>query len=174
MRIPQARIIVIEGPDGARKTTLAGKLRAEFGFQGYQHVGPPPPEDSALRYYLRKVLSAVNTPENGGTVFDRFALSEMVYGLALRGTKRLQRTEWLLIRDALDDAGAVRILCLPRLLDCERVWAERPEEELIRDRNVFRQVYVDWARLQDDTGQLIYDWSDESYDRIIAAIERGV
>jgi hypothetical protein len=36
---------------------------------------------------------------------------------------------------------------------------------------MFRRVYYAWENLRDDPGQLIYDWSDVTYRRIITAIE---
>ena len=77
----RAAHLVIEGPDGAGKTTLAQALCAS-GY-AYRHEGPPPPTVPALRYYAG-ILARLEQP----TLLDRFHLGELVYGPIVRESRR--------------------------------------------------------------------------------------
>ncbi len=70
-------IIILEGPDGGGKSTLA-KTLVENGWR-YEHCGPP--EELAATYWTHRVEQA----REGPVVFDRLHLGSYVYGKAFRG-----------------------------------------------------------------------------------------
>ncbi len=75
-------MFVIEGPDGAGKTTVARDVSNRLGLL-VQHAGGPPTTGEELSERHRR---QIYTLENGTHILDRCALvSELVYGPVLRG-----------------------------------------------------------------------------------------
>lgn len=86
---PGRPIVVLEGPDGSGKTTLANAL-VDAGYE-YDHCGPP--EKSALYYYL----DGINRHPGKPLVIDRLHAGSYVYGKAFRGLDDLTDFErWIL------------------------------------------------------------------------------
>lgn len=79
------KVIILEGPDGGGKSTIAKKL-VEHGFH-YTHEGPPPEGVDLIAHYLRKLNDSIEAPYD--VVHDRLYLGEMVYGPIFRGQDRL-------------------------------------------------------------------------------------
>lgn len=75
-------VIVLEGCDGAGKTTLATKLAHHHGYQHLHATRTPDGVDLAERY--RTILAMP-----GRIVLDRCFISELVYGPLLHGRSRL-------------------------------------------------------------------------------------
>jgi hypothetical protein len=149
-------IIVIEGPDGAGKTTLAKQLARDFDLE-YHHEGPPPPNRSALDHYGKLLEDA----RGKRVVFDRLALGERVYGPILRGKDGLGDLGWRLITRLMRSLNAVHIACLPDLEVCHKSWASG-RAELFKDEGKFFSTYsAYWDLLRSDLGygHYIYDWT---------------
>lgn len=94
------RLFIVEGPDGAGKTTLARALVAATGAH-YVHLGPfPRVEHGLARLYADALMPAVLGVAD--VVMDRSWLSERPYGAAFRGgadrlggaTRTLERLAW--------------------------------------------------------------------------------
>ncbi|MFE6101262.1 hypothetical protein ACFVQ4_14975 [Streptomyces laurentii] len=88
------RTLVLEGPDGVGKSTLAERLSARHGFRVVHSPRTPDHLDLATRY--RQILGSP-----GPILFDRCFVSELVYGPLHRGRSRIT---W---SDALDLAESV-------------------------------------------------------------------
>lgn len=149
-------ILIIEGPDGAGKTTFAK------GFGGkYYHEGPPPTDmgpGNLLDYYLGKVRRATHET----TVFDRLALGEVIYGPHLRGTSRLSLDDYAKFVHETRRLGARHVLCLPPFETCLRNWASRAYvgRELIASEYVFSRTYEAFERYHAATWtDLIFDYT---------------
>lgn len=83
-----AMIILLEGPDGAGKSSLASALALRLGPEcRIVHTGPPKPGEVAMVSYSRAVREACG--RGGYTVFDRLHVGELVYGPILRGGSQL-------------------------------------------------------------------------------------
>jgi hypothetical protein len=106
-------VIILEGPDGSGKTTLAKNLE-KFGYT-YLHQGPPGQENLFERY--KRVLTTYQRT-GGKVVCDRLFHGELVYGPVMRGHSRL--TEYQ--------------LCYLELLarDSVMVWCSAPPEKLVQ------------------------------------------
>ncbi len=172
-----ARLVVIEGPDGAGKTTLARAVCDALGYD-YAHEGPPPAGDDPLSYYRARcfhfAVELMAHPRAWGVVVDRFALGDRVYGPALRGLDRLGERGWAEVRGMLDQVGAVRVLCLPPYESCLEAWRRRADEgrEFIQQRFVFDRTYSLWTEFRDDPGQLVYDWTRDAPSHVISEVTK--
>lgn len=95
---------VLEGPDGAGKSTLANRLHDLFGLE-VNHFGPPtkPPIEEYLHWLLDK------DAEGHNRVVDRFHLGESVYGPIFRGSDPLSMHDLTTIEWALMVRGYTMI-----------------------------------------------------------------
>ena len=76
-------ILIIEGPDGSGKTTLAEKLSKQTGFPVIHRSQPKTEEEKAnmMKGYMETIKSGKNA------IFDRCWYSEMAYGPPMLMTK---------------------------------------------------------------------------------------
>jgi len=147
-------IIVLEGPDGAGKTTLAQQLTLQFKLTKI-HVGPPTLEQiegGLINHYASLLAAAVDRD----VVFDRLALGERVYGPIFRGRDALGASGWVRFDRLLRAAGAVQVLCLPRRETCLGAWSSgRPE--LLTRVDQFHASYDAYDAMLDRC-DVVYDW----------------
>lgn len=138
-------LVIVEGPDGAGKTTLIRNLEPSFGRAVVRRHGAYLGESDISRHYMRDLLEAIDN--RGDVVFmDRSWLSEPVYGRAARGglTRMTDREEQMLVSAAWV-ARAVVVLCLPPYEACLSAWASRPAEEYLKKSAQLRAVYDGYA-----------------------------
>lgn len=146
------RHIIIEGPDGAGKTTLAKQLAFLTG-KAYHHEGPPPQGVDVFQHYMSLLV------RNEPTVFDRLFEGENVYGPILRGATRLSAEETRLLRS---HAGvhARTVFVNPGFSDCLANWGRRAARggELIADPGPFTQTFCAWEELA-EVFDISYDYN---------------
>ena len=142
--------IILEGPDGAGKTTLATRL-CTYGY-AYRHEGPPPMGTTALRHYAG-ILARLERP----TLLDRFHLGELVYGPLLRGRSGLSEEGLRLLRRVLHGLGIRVVLCLPPFPIAFRNWSirNRTGGEFFQDAAVFEASFERFAQLRDHVHDVI-------------------
>jgi len=138
------RVIILEGPDGSGKTTLARELE-KGGFK-YEHEGPTPDNVNAFKYYLRTLLIALDQEQP--VVFDRFHLGAWVYGPLLRNRVELTDDELTLLDRLMLSRDVRLILCLPGLDRARRNWAFNRKNELFSDAEIFKKSYQKFASLK--------------------------
>ncbi|MEV7087978.1 hypothetical protein AB0O07_19155 [Streptomyces sp. NPDC093085] len=88
--------LVLEGPVGVGKSTLAHRLSVRHGFQVVHSPRTPDHLDLATRY--REILSGP-----GRILFDRCFVSELVYGPLRRGRSRITWSEALDLAESVID-----------------------------------------------------------------------
>ncbi|MEU7022778.1 hypothetical protein ABZ990_19265 [Streptomyces sp. NPDC046203] len=99
--------LVLEGPDGVGKSTLAERLSAQYGFRVVHSPRTPDHLDLASRY--RDILDGP-----GPILFDRCFVSELVYGPLHRGRSRITWSEALdLAESVISRAGLFVHLTAP-------------------------------------------------------------
>ncbi len=130
-------IIILEGPDGAGKTTLADELVDRYGFN-YQHQGPYPeiPGKGIVRQNVEKILATAKQP----TVFDRLHVGERVYGPVYRGTDRLGAHGHRAVDRYLAGRSAVLVVVLDDEHEIIKCWRARQSSEMYKDEDKLREV----------------------------------
>lgn len=108
-------LIILEGPDGAGKTSLAEALvsdDAPYGVTKLIHTAQPTHQLGAYHEYLTELIVMHSRHRDADTlrVYDRFHLGELVYGPVFRGGSALSEREARLIDMLLDKMGAMRVI----------------------------------------------------------------
>lgn len=130
-------IVILEGPDGSGKTTLARFLEKEHGFR-YIHTGPPE-TDKVLDAYGRTLYDAHKSGDL--VVIDRLHVGERIYGPILRDQDKLGLRGEILIQRLISAYGAQLIFCLPPFFTALANWKARHGEELVAHENTYTAIY---------------------------------
>lgn len=130
-------IILLEGPDGAGKTTLAQKLGGHYLHATYRFKGRMPAYHTAL------FKKAVELSEADHVVLDRWRFSEEVYGMVFRGEYEEPELDWF-FNDLLTKNAVFKILCIPE--DRERYLDEfrkltNERDEMYTDVDKMGEIY---------------------------------
>jgi len=156
-------IIVLEGPDGAGKSTLAAEF-VKRGFRLAYHDNPPEFGEDKFETYTKTILGAIKTGED--VVFDRFAPSEHVYGLVRRGETQIGIEQLRLINRLLYSRGALTIFCLPPLETVEANWRARLKDELVQDFSQLEKIYHAYGSLRsreyDQLNATAFNYTEQS------------
>jgi len=151
-------IIILEGPDGSGKTTLAKYLQSRHDFQ-YVHTGPPTDND-LLEEYGRTLYDACRSSRN--VVIDRLHVGERIYGPQLRGQDRLGRDGEILIHRLISAYGVRLVFCLPPYEVALSNWKSRFAEgmELIEKEAIYQKVYAAYRATMNDAFYNQSTWFD--------------
>lgn len=135
-------MIIVEGPDGAGKTTLIRQMCAEFDIEVAPRVVGKDTKD------LVDLQQWVEDNLNEGfqwKIFDRYRLiSEFCYGPTLRPVQRPGFTNrawvWNSLRRLYQEVRPVIIYCLPKLEVIKENLRDDPDNEVVRDH--IEQIYA--------------------------------
>lgn len=150
-------IIILEGPDGAGKTTLANELAETFQLPVY-HEGPPPAGEDPFKYYGAKLLAVRHT----GAVLDRFALGERVYAPIFRSGDPFADVGWRAYKRIETAANVMTVLCMPNYETAHGNWLSRKKSEMFQDR--YENIYNGFAALGAECDAL-YDYTKPEHHR---------
>lgn len=109
-------LIILEGTDGAGKSTLAGRLTDAAMVRGWSvevlHAGPPRPETSVFKQYSEPLMSRRDDVlrHDHLLVLDRWHLGELIYGPLLRGKSLLEPEQFAHLELMLSALGAHRVV----------------------------------------------------------------
>jgi len=173
-------IIILEGPDGSGKTTLAEKLRAVVSespgnmMHSVAH-GPYAGLDAEqlCKLYFRSMSPALTFDDS--LIMDRSWLSEPIYADAYRnGISRVDMPRRRMLERTALSRGAVVILCQPDFEVCEQAFMSRKAEEYLDNVDQLRQVYNDYETLDLQTHLPVvhYDYVHDNFQDLLARIEK--
>lgn len=119
-------IVVIEGPDGAGKTTLAHAVIEAARAKGYEaeytHSGPPGPDPLTdyenVIYGSGEILAVV----------DRLHWGEMVYGVTRRDRPKIDLYDFVSLDTSVERHGGVVALVTPHWSMCASAILKRGEQ----------------------------------------------
>jgi hypothetical protein len=156
------KVVILEGPDGCGKTTLAAHLVEQFGFE-YRHEGPPPLDCDRLHYYGNLLLEA-----HKGTkpvVFDRFHLGEVVYGPIKRYEDKLGYSGMWLMQRLIEATGTRLFVCLPPYEVANGSWYDKyaAGNDYLMSQTLFHDSYYRFKALSGYFG--FYDWTKKGDER---------
>lgn len=151
-------IIVLDGPDGSGKTTLAKNICEQYGAK-YLHLTYRFPYNMDL-YHLAAINFAEKHSQNGLVVIDRWWMSEIAYANAYRKGSRWPLMGNVLSRIANSNT-LLYVLCIPEnirkhLDDYEALFNTR--EEMYKD---ISPVVIEYHKLREQwkhfKNLLVYD-----------------
>lgn len=161
-------IIILEGPDGGGKSTIAEALRQSVyprtpsGMATHMvHHGPYPgiQKGLALRY-LASLRRRHHDNQKTVVIMDRSWLSEPVYGAALRGGQdRIGVAQRRMLERIALKCGAMVVLCRPPWEVVKTTWERRKGVELVKEERWLREVYDGYAKVRSDLDVLDYDYT---------------
>ncbi len=153
------RLYILEGPDGAGKTTLAQQLADKLAAR-YVHFGPLRELNGpqVACEYVSQMMPALEGIAD--VIFDRSWLSERPYGTAFRaGEDRLGDATRRMLERLAWRCGAVVIKCQPDWEVVKRNWLSRPDDEMLDTPAQLRQVYDLYLEEPTSLPYLLYDYT---------------
>lgn len=135
-------IIIIEGPDGSGKTTLAEKLSRQTGYPIVHKEQPKSEEERLLMMgdYLQTIRSGKNM------IFDRCWYSEMAYGPVMRDGSAISYPDMYDLEEQLTKCGAIIIYATgPKAALWQR--CQRRGEDYVTSRDDFNAVCSNFDRI---------------------------
>ena len=101
--------IIVEGPDGAGKTTLINKLLKVHSSTEYIHFGVP--EDYTLQFDMYRLAIAKNYSKDI-VIFDRSWYSDQVYAPIMRQREEMTAAQVLILERTIEAYGGGMVLYL--------------------------------------------------------------
>ena len=151
-------LIILEGPDGAGKTTLANEL--EKCGCAYVHFGVPPLGEDLFKWFLKPLLDA---REFQSVVFDRLHLSDRIYGPLMRGDSPLTELHERLIERYLYARGGQVVICLPPWRTVLNNWLKNQENEYVDTPGKLRKIYGGYYRLlRSERSYMAFDYTRQN------------
>lgn len=152
-------IILIEGPDGAGKTTLAEKLSKQTGYVLLHRSYPKTAEEMAnmMQEYMQVIKSGKNC------IIDRCWYSEMVYGPIMRNETNISYPDMYELERAVARVGGIVIYCTGNRKVLWQRCTERGEDYVV-DEETFKDIYYGYSDLMNRVPHLIpvvtYEYKD--------------
>lgn len=138
-----SQVIILEGPDGGGKTTLANHLRQRYGFKVLKTNQPEPGEDLFTSYTIA-LLQALDGWQPA--VFDRHYLGECVYGPVMRDEDRLGEMGRTLIERVCAANGVPVVLCLPSWKQLIDNWKAKNGQDYLKNEEQLNKVHNEYFR----------------------------
>lgn len=138
-------IIILEGPDGGGKTTLAETLRQRLQDDRMTHTVKHGPykgvsAEDLCKIYFRSMSQALTYDDH--VIMDRSWLSEPIYGDVYRGGQnRVDVQRKRMLERVAHSRGAVVIRCQPDIDTCIDTFKRRMDVEYLDNIEQLRAVY---------------------------------
>lgn len=163
-----SRVIILEGPDGGGKSTLARYLQDRYGYAVCKTNQPKEGED-LFTSYTGSLVAALN--HYRPVVFDRHYLGEAIYGPIMRGEDRLGTRGRRLIERLLVSRGVHLILCLPTWAQLLEAWKAKNGDDYLRNEDQLNKINNAYHREMDRglPNATVYQWSLEERAEVIAS-----
>lgn len=168
-------VTILEGPDGAGKTTLGERLLSRVRRDGLRadavNHGPYAGEERIFNHYAE---SLVDMCDVGHRLLDRSWIAEPIYGRAFRGgANRISVGQRRMLERLAFGHQAVIVLALPPFASCARNFLSRKGEEYLETVNQLRQVYDAYVGVSTYTSLpvALYDYEVMNLSCIVQQID---
>jgi thymidylate kinase len=166
-------IIILEGPDGGGKTTLAESLRQYLQGDRMTHVVKHGPykgvgTEDLCRIYFRAMTQALTYDDH--VIMDRSWLSEPIYGEVYRnGANRVDMPRRRMLERVALSRGAVVVHCQPDLEVCMETFKSRLDVEYLDNTAQLTAVYHGYESLGLHTclPVLHYDYKYDTLEKLL-------
>lgn len=146
------RLLILEGPDGAGKSTLAAEL-AKRGWRAHHHGSYPDDGDRLWERYLFSMLPAAS--DLADVVLDRAWQAEPIYGRVHRGGRnRLEPWQERMLERVALGVNALVVWCRPSLAHCSETFRNRKGKEMLADTAALASVYRLYAAIEGSYARL--------------------
>lgn len=138
-------LIVIEGPDGAGKTTLAEQISRQTRYP-IQHMDRPRTEEDRVKMY-DVYMKLAKSKKN--VILDRSWYSEIVYGTTVRKETHISFIDMYKLEEAVSkNGGGMIIYCTGPI---EELWkrATTRGEDYITEKAIFVDICRAYDELMD-------------------------
>ena len=140
-------IYIIEGPDGAGKTTLVEQIKKSHMNAKVLHFGAPQTPEEADNYY-KVYAAAINAMRDDEVlIFDRSWYSDMVYGPVMRSRQEMtQEHADMLSAMVVARGGGIIIYCTAPI---KVLWArcQRRGETYLQNQAQLQAISVGYSRV---------------------------
>jgi hypothetical protein len=138
-----SRVIILEGPDGGGKTTLARHLNEKYGYVTMKTSQPKDGED-LFTSYTTSLLQATGSWRP--IVFDRHYLGEPVYGPIMRDADLLGTRGRRLLERLIVSRGVHLVLCLPTWEKLLQAWKDKNGDDYLRNEDQLAKINTAYHR----------------------------
>lgn len=146
------KVIYVEGPDCAGKSTLINALKREGDY--IIHNGRFPSQEEAYVEYLRQ-LNEFSKSNYDRLILDRGVLSEVIYGMVMRQTTPDEHSFRLIIKQ-LDELDYDFVVCLPPFGRAVMHWAKRQDDEYINQFEQYVLIYDLYSKIEKEFSDIVY------------------
>lgn len=140
-------IYIIEGPDGAGKTTLVEQIKKSHMNAKVLHFGAPQTPEEADNYY-KVYAEAINAKRDDEVlIFDRSWYSDMVYGPVMRNRQEMtQEHADMLSAMVVACGGGIIIYCTAPI---KVLWArcQRRGETYLQNQAQLQAISVGYSKV---------------------------
>lgn len=139
-------MIIVEGPDGAGKSTLIDSLRGLLRLPlGVRSSSRDRLWETTVADSWQAVAEDVN-PRSEPYLWDRFFWSEMIYSQIMQRKCAFTVSEAVRLRDVLESIDALLILCMPRLEVVRRNVVSTEQHAWVNETTI-DEIYNRYAEL---------------------------
>lgn len=168
------RLIILEGPDGSGKSTIAAAIAKRLGVL-VDHHGPYLRESQITHHYLTSMQPVILSDNH--VVMDRCWISEHIYGRVYReGLNRISMHDELMLNGIAAELHATFIICLPPLEVCLRNYRERKALEYLDNEDQLKYVWGMYSELTsffgtDTTRAVEFNFTAETNESLFERID---
>jgi thymidylate kinase len=140
-------IIIIEGPDGAGKTTTINKLLKSHPGSTTVHFSNPLTDEEAFGYWKVYAKAILDSDPNGVTFFDRSWYSDMVYAPIFREREEMSQLHCERLNSLLVHHGGGHIVYCTA--SPSRLWkrCKKRGEDYVKTKALLDQVSIAYENI---------------------------
>ena len=171
--MPWKKLFVVEGPDGAGKTTLIKQLEEALSWHTeVVHHGPYlDRSDVQLRNIYHNSFVRTMGERKHNVILDRSWVSEVMYGTVVRDGSRISNADIKRFELHMRNVGGAYIMCMPPVETCLANYAARKEMEYLENEESLRTIYGLYDTFKTDQKMFYHDYTKSSVQDLISVMK---